>query len=134
MAEVYQYDENVLGCFTDGLHYTGFENGAESQVAEEPFTVFGNTIQPGDIIKAFESGNSRTSFELKDAKLKYIGRFNGEVLFDVIEENPNPRQAGLFDRQTKWLLSFAYVGETAGLLMFSSNQACYDVRPHLIVR
>lgn len=134
MAEVYRYAENVLGCFVNNLLYTGFEHGAEKQIRQEPFSVFGNEVSPGDLIESFDSGNSRTSFGFEKAFLKYVGRYKEhELLFEVIDKKPKPQQSGPFDIPTKWFLSFAYVGETAGLLMFSSPSTCYDIRPQKVV-
>jgi len=135
MADVYRQNDNVLQCYAHGLNYVGFERGYESVINPIPLMLFGNTIVPGAKIKALQSGNDRTSFELKDSPITYAGVYDNHVLFEFEEETKSQQQGRLFDepKRPKWYLAFVYAGETAGLLMFSQPGACYDIRPHQII-
>ena len=134
MANVYRYGENILGCFQNGVHYTGFENGAEGKVHREPVTIYGQTLVPGDKITGFDSGRKRTSFALTSGYMTYIGRSGIELYFEVYDPNKQPSQANLFQQRPKWLLTFHLVGSDCGLLMFSQPGAAYDIHPYKILR
>lgn len=134
MADVYRYDENILGCFINGVFYYGFENGAESQVIKETVVLCDQQLVPGDVITGFDSGNKRTSYHLKYGYMTYVGRYKEGILFDVYDPKQKAQQGNLFQQRPKWFLSFALVGNNEGLLMFSQPGACWDIRPYKIIK
>lgn len=133
MADVYRYNENTLWCFQYGTFYYGFENGSETQIKKEPVTLYGNTINPGDKIKGFDSGNKRTSFSLASGHMSYAGMIDSDLLFDIYDPDQKPQQNNLFQARPKWFLSFSLIGQNAGLLMFSQPGCCYDIHPLKII-
>ncbi len=133
MSEVYQINENRLGCFTNGLNYTGFLNGSETQLNLEPVELHGGTLTPGDKIIGFYSGNSRTSFLLEYDYMVYRGRLTEELYFEIYDSKSNAKQGNLFEQRPEWYLTF-HMAQSDCLLMFSQPSACWDIRPYKIVR
>ena len=134
MAEVYQYSENILLCIQNSVHYYGFLNGSEEKINREQVTLYGNTMNPGDKIIGFDSGNVRTSFSLSYGYMTYAGIFSASILFEIYNPKKKPSQADLFNKPPKWFLSFALIGSDSGLLMQSSASGFYDIHPHNIIR
>lgn len=134
MAEVYRYEENVVGCFTHGAFYYGFENGFMPKLDKEPVTIYGQELYPGDKVVSFDSGNSRTSYGFTRGYMTYMGKMGSDLLFEVFDPQEKPKQGNLFSERPKWFLSFAYVGPDYGLLMFSQPGAGYDIHPKQIIK
>lgn len=134
MAEVYQFKENILRCIQRGLHYYGFLNGSDSQIEKQQVILYGNTINPGDKIIGFDSGNIRTSFQLKSGYMIYMGIFAAEILFEIHDPKDKPIQRDLFNERPKWFLSFSVIGPDSGLLMQSSSCGFYDIHPFKIIK
>lgn len=134
MAEVYQISENILSCFTRGVSYMGFTNGAESCIDKEPIKVIGEVIKPGDMITGFDSGKKRTSFILNYGYMTYVGKRDVSLLFEVYDSKSRAKQGDLFSERPKWYLDFSMIGEWDGFLMFSQPGAAFDIRPKKILR
>jgi len=134
MAEVYRYTENLVGCFTQGLHYYGFEDHDLSRIEQEPVLLYDQEMKPGDKIVGFNSGNNRTSFMLTVGYMTYLGKIGNDLLFEVYDPTVEATQQDLFHQRPKWLLSFAYVSNFGGLFSASGPGKGYDIQPRTIKR
>lgn len=134
MAEVYRYNKNLIGCFTGGLHYFGFEDHNLSRIEQEPVLLFDYELKPGDKIAGFDSGNSRTSFLLKVGYMTYIGKIGDQLLFEVYDPSVGATQQNLFQKKPKWLLSFGYISNHGGLFSASGPGTGWDIQPKKIVK
>ena len=134
MAEVYRYGEKLLGYFTQGVKYLGFEDHDLSCVERDPVTIYDQELQPGDKITGFDSGKNRSSFMLESGYMTYVGKIGSDLLFEVYDPEAKPRQGDLFHERPLWLLAFGYISNFGGLFSYSGPGTGYDLQPRKIHR